>query len=314
MPVTWSDALDDVLASDLTAVLSYATPAGGAVITPVAPIGLRDREAGTVGFTTSVGFGRKLERIRRDPRVALTYHAREHGFSRSGMFVHVQGTATPRRLDLEALQREVGSRSERFMGPPRTGRFWDRWLREYYQDRLVVDVAVTRIITWPDLGCGGEPEVTGEPLPVAPPAPQTPPAKGTEPRVDSVRGAARLRTVDHVLLAYLQVDGYPAAVPVAVGSGGPDGIRLTTSGAALPPGGRRAGLVGHSYRAGLVGLAVRQHTGWLTSDRPDAGLYAPHTARGFRAPGNKTLLLLANGLLAKKGLRDARRSGAAERV
>ena len=182
MPVTWSDALDDVLASDLTAVLSYATPAGGAVITPVAPIGLRDREAGTVGFTTSVGFGRKLERIRRDPRVALTYHAREHGFSRSGMFVHVQGTATPRRLDLEALQREVGSRSERFMGPPRTGRFWDRWLREYYQDRLVVDVAVTRIITWPDLGCGGEPEVTGEPLPVAPPAPQTPPAKGTEPR------------------------------------------------------------------------------------------------------------------------------------
>src|SRR4029077_1866247 len=112
MPVTWSDEVDDVLASDLTAVLSYATPAGGAVVTPVSPIGLRDREAGTVGFTTSVGFGRKLERIRRDPRGALSYHAREHGFSESAMFVHVQGTATARRLDLEALQREVGSRSE----------------------------------------------------------------------------------------------------------------------------------------------------------------------------------------------------------
>ena len=314
MPVTWSDAVDDVLASDLTAVLSYATPAGGAVVTPVSPIGLRDREAGTVGFTTSVGFGRKLERIRRDPRVALSYHAREHGFSESAMFVHVQGTATTRRLDLEALQREVGSRSERFMGPPRTGRFWDRWLREYYQDRLVVDVTVTRIVTWPDLGCRGGPEVTGDPLPVDAPAPQPPPAKGAGPRLDSLRAAARLRALDHVLLAWIEADGYPAALPVAVGSGGPDGIRITTSGAALPPGGRRAGLVGHSYRSALVGLAVRQHTGWLTSDRPDAGVYAPHTARGFRAPSNKTLLLLANGLLAKKGMRDARRSGAADLV
>src|SRR4029077_12725800 len=97
---------------------------------------------------TSIGFGRKLERIRRDPRVALSYHAREHGFSRSGGFVHVQGTATPRRLDPEALHRELGARSVPFMGPPRTGRFWDRWLREYYQDRLRVGVGGARLVVW----------------------------------------------------------------------------------------------------------------------------------------------------------------------
>lgn len=313
MPVTWSDEVDAVLASDLTAALSYATPAGGAVITPVSPIGMRDRGAGTVAFTTSTGFGRKLERIRRDPRVALSYHAREHGFSRSGSFVHVQGTATPRHLDPEALRREVGSRSERFVGPPRTGRLWDRWLREYYQDRLVVDVAVTRILVWPDLGCGGEPTVVGEPPPACPPAAQEPPAQGTAPRLDSVRTASRLRALDHCLLAWLQADGYPAAAPVVVGPGGDDGIRLMSRGAPLPPGGRRAGLVGHSYRAQLVGLAVQQHTGWLSADRDDAALYAPHTRRGFRAPGNKTLLLIANGLLAKKGARDARRAEAAGR-
>jgi hypothetical protein len=313
MPVTWSDEVDDVLASDLTALLAYATPAGGAVATPVSPLGMRDREAGTVSFTTSMGFGRKLERIRRDPRLALSYHAREHGFSHSGCFVHVQGTATPRRLDPEALLGEVGSRSERFVGPPRSGRFWDRWLREYYQDRLVVDVAVTRIVVWPDLGCAGEPAVVGEPLPVVSPAPQTPPAKGTAPRVDSIRAASRLRAHDHCLLAYLQADGYPAAVPVAVGSGGPDGIRLRPLGASLPPGGRRAGLVAHSYRAQLVGLGVRQHTGWLGDGRADAAVYAPHTQRGFRAPPNKTLLLLANGLLAKRRMRDARRAGTAQR-
>jgi hypothetical protein len=55
-----------------------------------------------------------------------------------------------------------------------------------------------------------------------------------------------------------------------------------------------------------VGLRARQHTGWL-----EDGVYAPHTASSFRAPSNKTLLLLANGLLAKQGLRKARREGRA---
>src|SRR4051812_34902006 len=61
-PVQWSDAIDEVIGGDLTAALAYVTPAGGSVVTAVAPIGLRDRDAGTVGFTTSLGLGRKLER------------------------------------------------------------------------------------------------------------------------------------------------------------------------------------------------------------------------------------------------------------
>ena len=89
----WSDADDAIIGGDLTAALAYLTPAGGAVVTAVAPIGLRDREARTVGFTTSLGFGRKLDRIRANPRVALAYHAREHGFATGSRFVLVQGEA-----------------------------------------------------------------------------------------------------------------------------------------------------------------------------------------------------------------------------
>src|SRR3954449_3063080 len=92
--VRWSERCDRVFAGDLTAALAYVTPAGGAVVTAVAPIGLRDREVGTVSFTTSLGFGRKLERIERDPRVALAYHAREHGLSSSPRYVLVQGSAS----------------------------------------------------------------------------------------------------------------------------------------------------------------------------------------------------------------------------
>src|SRR6185437_16642059 len=113
---------DDIIGGDLKAALAYATPAGGAVVTPVAPIGLRDRAAGTVDFTTSLGFRRKLDRIKQNPRVALAYHAREHGFAARPDFVLVQGVASydanPSR---DMLEEHVRPASERFMGRPRMG-------------------------------------------------------------------------------------------------------------------------------------------------------------------------------------------------
>ena len=48
---------------------------------------LEDRDRGALGYTTSLGFGKKLERIVADPHVALAFHAREHGFSASPAFV-----------------------------------------------------------------------------------------------------------------------------------------------------------------------------------------------------------------------------------
>src|SRR3954463_15579065 len=93
MAVEWDDPVDTVLAGDLTAALGYRTPAGGVVVQAVAPIGLRDRAAGTIGFTTSLGFSKRLERIARAPRVAMAFHAREHGGCASQAYVLAQGTA-----------------------------------------------------------------------------------------------------------------------------------------------------------------------------------------------------------------------------
>src|SRR3954469_23253854 len=142
MPTTWPDEVDEVIAGDMTAALAYVTPAGGAVVTAVAPIGLRDRERGTVGFTTSLGFGKKLERIRSDPRVTLAYHAREHGFASGDRFVLVQGEARYEESpDPAVLEDVVGPASARFMGAPKRGVFWDRWLSAYYADRVLVTVS-----------------------------------------------------------------------------------------------------------------------------------------------------------------------------
>jgi hypothetical protein len=300
--VSWPDEVDAVLGGDLTAALAYLTPAGGAVVTSVAPVGLRDRDAGTVTFTTSLGLGRKLDRIRSDPHVALAYHAREHGFASGSEYVLVQGRCRPvPEADQEWNERVLGPASEPFMGPPRRGRFWDRWLQEYYADRVPVTVDVERIAVWPAPDDSGDLVVHGSHPPGAPPASQAEPKKGTAPRLDAAKAARKLAALPHVLAAWREEDGYPTVAPVRVQSGDAEGILLSGP---LPPGGRRAGLLGHAYNAGLVGLQARQHTGWLSD-----GLYAPHTQNAFRAPNNKTLLLLANGLLAKQGLRKARKQG-----
>jgi hypothetical protein len=129
------------------------------------------------------------------------------------------------------------------------------------------------------------------------------PKNGIAPRVDVARAARKLRALPHVLLAYLGVDGFPTVVPVTVGAEDPSGIALDGP---LAGGGRRAGVLAHRYEPKLIGLETRQHTGWLQD-----GVYAPHTENGFRAPAHKTLLLLANGLMARRGLKQARALGRA---
>jgi hypothetical protein len=300
----WSDQDDEILGGDLTAALAYVTPAGGAVVTAVAPIGLRDRDAQTVGFTTSLGFGRKLDRIKQNPRVALAYHAREHGFATEPRFVLVQGTATyDAHPDPAVLAERVRPASTRFLGPPRTGFFWDRWLKAYYEDRVLVTVAVERVLSWSDLACTGEPTTAGRPLPADDPPSQPSPRNGTGPRVEVGAMHRRIQALPHVLLAYVGSDGFPMVVPVTVEASESDGVQL---GGRLAPGGRRAGLLAHRYEPKLIGLEARQYTGWLAD-----GTYAPHTEQGFRAPANKTLLLLVNGFMARRGLKQAEALGRA---
>jgi hypothetical protein len=310
--VSWSDGVDEVIKGDVTAAAAYITPAGGAVVTGVAPCGIGQRETGMLGFTTSLGFGKKLERIIRDPHIALAYHARDHGFSASPAFVLAQGTAsvdlTPSRERLD----ELSPQAERYLGKVMRGPVWDRLLREYYGERVFVDIAAHRVIAWPDLCASGEMNVTGAPWPGLA-DPQPPPGNGTGPRVDVAKAAVRVSMLPHRVLAYRGADGFPVIVPVQIAGHDEAGLRLVVSSGLLPPGGRRAGLLAHAYRPQLIGLSTRVFTGWLEVSG-DAAVYAPHTSKGFVAPPSKNLLLVSNGMLAKYGLWQARRQGAAERL
>jgi hypothetical protein len=311
-PVRWSADVDEVISGDITAAVSYLTPAGGAVVMAVAPCGIRERDTGVVGFTTSLGFGKKLERIVPDPHVALAFHSREHGFSQSPAFLLTQGMATvdlrPSRARLEALIPQA----ERYVGEVARGPVWDRLLREYYAERVFVDIALQRLAVWPDLMASGARKVTGAAWPGSA-DPQPAPKNGTGPRVDVARAAGQIATLPHRVLAYRGADGFPVIVPVQIAGHDGAGLRLVVAAGLLPPGGRRAGLLAHAYRPQLVGLSTRIFTGWLEAGG-DGAVYAPHTSRGFMAPPSKNLLLVSNGLLAKFGLWRARRHGTAERL
>ena len=305
-PVVWPDAVDEILTGDLVVAVGSPTPKGGVVLNGVAPVGLRDRAAGTVTFTTSLGFGRKLERIAADPRIAVAYHTRRHGRSGRPGVVLVQGVASV-RADLSQAERgQLVEQAAGHLGPAVTGRFWDWWLAVYYQDRVCVDVGVQRIVWWPTGSLADQPIVFGRALPEQPPAAQTPPWDAATPRVAMLK-LRRSVGMPHLLVGYLQADGLPCVVPVAVTAVDDTAVIIDNETRLLPSGGRRAGFLAHDFRPKIVGLSTATHTGWLMPD--GQARWTPHTRHSFTAPPSKTLLLLGNGAAARWGYRQAIRHG-----
>jgi hypothetical protein len=310
MSAGWPEAVDEVLAGDQAVVLAHVTPASGVVLTPLTNYGLRDREAGTVApLSSSVGMWRKLERIQRDPHVAVAFHTREHGFSNRPEYVLVQGKATLSSLsDRDWVERHLES-WERFSGPRDVGPLWERWLRIYHW-RVGIEIALERLVIWPDLRCRGTPDIHGAPLPAAPPTPQRPPAKGTDPRIDHVRAAKRAQRLPNVLLGWVGADGFPVMVPVDIAGNEEGGILLQAPEGLVPPGRRRAGLTAHSFARYTYGQNQRKHTGWLEAEPAGRPIvYAPHTESGYWLPESRVAYRLGAGFVTRRGYRGGRRAG-----
>jgi hypothetical protein len=306
MPVTWSDEVDEILAADLAVAVAYLTPAKGVLISPMAPLGMRDRERGTVTLTSSLGLWRKLDRIRRDPGVAVAYHARDHGFTDRPGFVLVQGRASfgkPDRAWLESIEPEW----DRFL-PPRKGGLVGRAFDVYYWQRVQITIEIDRVVAFPDTAATGQPVTTGSPRPEAAP-PQGDPRNGTGPRLSTEKVAADVARLPHTLLGWCGADGLPEVVPVSAGSASNEGVRLEVPAGSVPPGGRRAGLTAHRFWPRMVGQEQRVHTGWLTAEG-DAAAYAPHTRTGYRMPPSSIAYHLGCASLATR-IRGARAAGLA---
>lgn len=305
MPVSWTDEIDKILAGDLAALFAHLTPAKGVVGTPMAPLGLRDRKAGTVTVTTPIALHKKLAAVRRDPKVAVIYHAREHSLTDSPGFVVVQGRGLfPANPDREWLQ-SVTPQWERFLGPRSRG-IAGAWMSDYYWVRVPIVVQVERIVAFEDAFSELPPTVFGAELPRDPPS-QSRPGKGVEPRVGTERVAADIRRLPHSIITWSDADGYPMAAEVRVEAVVAEGLRLRTAPGLLPPGGRRAGLTSHLFEPRMHGQEQRIHTGWLEVDESGA-VYSPHTRAGYKLPSSKLAFTLGTGLVRARK-RAARKAG-----
>jgi hypothetical protein len=309
--LSWPDSVVEILDGDHAVAVAYATPAGGVVLAPVSNFGLHDRDAGVVTFNSSVGAWKKLDRIRRNPHVAIAFHTRAHATHNRPEYVLVQGTAGLSE-PIEDYPASVAEHWERFEPWRDVNPLWRRWQRVYAL-RVEVRIEVARLVVWPDLACRGDFDVAGAALPAEQPQPQEPPAKGVTPRVDAGRAARRLRKLPDVLLGWLGADGFPIALPVTVGAADARGILLDAPPALVPDGGRRAGLTGHWFSRGVVGQRQAIHTGWMEADQGTPGrvLYAPHTQAAYRMPASRPIYRLAAGGATRLGYRQARRRGTA---
>lgn len=306
-PIAWPDAIDEIFRGDLTVAVGMPTPKGGVALASVTPVGLTDRAAGTVSFTTSLGLGRKLERIAADPRIGILYHTRQHGHSSQPGIILVQGVATI-RADIDERERdELKTQVVEHLGQIAEGWFWDRWLSTYYYDRVIVEITAKRILWWPGGDTGSAPTVLGASLPQDAAPPQPPTTNMTEPRVDMKRVSRGLKH-PHRVIGVLGADGMPLVLPVEIEATDERGVELRVPSSLLPDGARRAGLLAHDFRPKLIGLSTATHTGWLQTAESRTH-WTPHTRHAFTAPANKTLLLLLNGAAARWGYRQAIKQG-----
>jgi hypothetical protein len=302
----WDDAVDEVLGGDQAIAVGYVTPANGVALLPVTNIGLSDREGGRVTpFTSSIGMWRKLAKIKQNPKIAVAYHTRAHGFSNRSEYVLLQGRATVGALEDRSWIERNRETWERFVGPRDVG-LWDPLLRAYHW-RVPVELAVERVVVWPDLKCLGEPQVFGPPLPTAP-RPQMPPRNGTGPRVNHRRLARRAAKLPNVILGWVGADGFPVLAPVDVNGAEERGVLLSPPSGLVPAGGRRAGLLAHSFARYTFGQNQRKHTGWMDV-AGERVVYAPHTEHGYYLPASRFLYRVGAAYVTNRGLRDARRAG-----
>jgi hypothetical protein len=306
----WPDPVDEILGGDQAVALAHVTPARGVVLTPVTNFALRNRASGTVTVNSSVGMWRKLERIRQNPSVAVAFHTREHAVTNRPEYVLVQGRASLSSLeDRDGWLEPMGDNWARFGGQPRdVGPLWGWWLSAYHW-RVNIEIAVERVVVWPDLACTGTPEVHGTPRPAEPPQPQRPPAGGTGPRIDHTRASGRAASLPHVLLGWVGTDELPVVVPVDVAGAEERGIVVEAPAELIPPGGRRAGLLAHWFSRHVVGQRQRKHTGWLDANAGGCAVYAPHTETGYTLPAWRFAYNAGAGFVTRRGLREARRTG-----
>ncbi len=155
--------VEEVLEGAMVAVLTAVNQRGEAVSHPMLP--LYDREKGLLYFTSSILFSKKLNHIKRNPRVSVLISNRDYIRSRSYHVVQVKGEARVLDQDLSSgwqwllpLWRKKEPYIDAFLKR--------RFALPLFWERAVIEVQPRKVAVWRGGDLDSEPElhVLGEKL------------------------------------------------------------------------------------------------------------------------------------------------------
>jgi hypothetical protein len=237
--------------------------------------------------TTGLGYPKKANDARRNPRVALLFSDPTGSDLTQPPMVLVQGTAEVDDHDLEANRlryerdtegKPTGSREAAPPGP--LGRRFD-----WYFARIYLHVGAERVYVWRGADPSMEPELisTGE---LDPPDPPQPPAPEPSPAIWSGRIADLGRRYETAVLSTVDRDGFPVSVRVPVGidrRGRTIRIETPPAGIELLPG--PACVTAHDHHPKLRWMRNFQVRGDLLRQPTGDWVVVPHrVVDGFELP------------------------------
>ena len=260
------------------------------IIWPVTPY--YSQGAPTIDVTTGIGYPKKADDAKRNPRVALLFSDPTGSGIDSGIQVLVQGTADVDESDLDAnrerYRREAVAKlpATKEMLPPR----WLEGLFSWYFERIYVKTRPERVFVWPGGDIASEPEVFDAHLEEVrsghteePPEPHEPAAGGAtawDARIEEL--GVRHRTA---VLSWVAPDGFPLAVRIPVSVDRDQRrIRLGAQPAGLPLAEGRACLVAHAHAPQFTWQENFQVRGDLVRDDDGLALLPHKLVGGFELP------------------------------
>lgn len=250
-----------------------------------------------IEVTTGVGYPKKAEDARRNPRVAMLFSDPTGSGIESGIRVLVQGTAEIDDADLganrERYRRESAQKLPATveMLPPK----FIEGLFAWYFERLYIRVRPERVFVWADSDPGTEPRLLDSHLeevrsghveePVQPPAPPQSSRPVWDVRIDEL--GQRHPTA---ALTWVAPDGFPLAVRVPVQpEGGERRIAISDVPVGLPLEPGRACLTAHSHAPDFRWQENFQVRGDLVEDGEGWSLLPRKMVGGFELPKESEL-------------------------
>lgn len=306
MSVTLPDDVQQVLDRFITTEYTTIDAKGQPITWPVTPY--FKPGAATVDVTTGLGYPKKANDARANPKVSLLFSEPKGSGLDGAPGVLIQGTAVVDEADLPAnrdrYDREAAEKlpATKKMLPPKPIRRFAEW----YFLRVYIDVPPERVYVWDGGDFAAEPAVLGDPAP--PPAEGDSDVAATGVWDDRIDEMGRLYTSG--VVAVVGADGFPFAVRAPVTADAKAGVVRIEGGKGLHAG--QACLTVHDHAEDFTWQRNFQVRGALAQDG-DGWVLVPHKlVGGFEIPeGSPLAKLRPNIAKARRFRKIAKRELAA---